>query len=76
MLVLALQFSRDGPIDRQVRAAATRAAAPVNGEMTGTKELELPHNGTGTPGDSGSGGAVQRFFEKKETGSEVIRIAE
>jgi len=72
MLVLALQFSRDRPIARQVRVEKRRLSTG-NDRKEGA---ELLHNGTGTPGDSGSGGAVQRFLERKGTGSEVIRIAE
>ena len=80
MLVLALQFSRDGPIDRQVRAAATRAAAPVNGEMTGTKELSSLTTEQERPATRApvvpSNASPKPLAREKETGSEVIRIAE
>ena len=75
MLVLALQFSRDGPIDRQVRAAAMGRAAPVNGEMTGTKELSSLTTEQERPATRAP---VVPFnaLRKEGTGSEVIRIAE
>jgi hypothetical protein len=76
MLVLALQFSRDRPIARQVRVEKRRLSTG-NDRKEGA---ELLHNGTGTPGDSGSGGAIQRSFQTigsgEGMGSEVIRIAE
>jgi hypothetical protein len=54
MLVLALQFSRDVAVCDTGDALTCVARVGMDRE----EGARLPHNGTGTPGDSGSGGAV------------------
>jgi len=60
MLVLALQFSKDGPdrVPHEGAGLEGRSMGRGSRGMDREEEGELPHNGTGTPDRTGSGGAA------------------